>query len=123
MNKYILPNNNAARLLNVDLETEDIDIIDYASTGINWMYIVPEDGEFKNAKTGKTTKVKKHDIVIQFYTTDFTTTDAIVIHNKEWSARIKEIEKHAHDLELEKKQIRPKCECECDCGQDMCCPG
>lgn len=120
MNKYILPNNNAARLLKVDLEAEDIDIIDYASTGINWMYIVPEDGEFKNAKTGKTTKVKKHDIVIQFYTTDFTTTDAIVIHNKEWSTRIKEIEKHIRDAE--KEMSRPKCDC--DCGEEMtCCPG
>lgn len=121
MNKYILPNNNAARLLKVDTETEDIDIINYASSDINWIYIVPEDGEFKNAKTGKTTKVKKYDIIIQFYTTDFTTTDAIVIHNKEWSTRIKEIEKRAYDVE--KEMSRPKCECECDCGQDMCCPG
>jgi len=119
MNKYILPNNNAAHLLKVDLEAEDIDIIGYANTGINWMYIVPEDGEFKNAKTGKTIKVKKHDIVIQFYTTDFTTTDAIVIHNKEWSARIKEIEKHEHDLE--KEMSRPKCLG--DCGEETCCPG
>lgn len=113
MNKYILPNRNTARLLKVDVDTEDIDVIDYSTSNINWMYIIPEDGEFKNAKTGKITKVKKYDVVIQFYTKDYTSTDAIVIHNKEWATRIKEMEKEGNKKCTDPANLCSDCE---SCG-------
>lgn len=74
-------------LFSFDPETENINMSDYIHTAIDWVYEVPEDGELV-INNGETKKVKKGDIVIQFYKSDYRPYDVIVVKSKEWKANI-----------------------------------
>ena len=61
MIKYIVPENCRA-LIKINTEdAENVKIIEYTNTNINYLWIVDEDGEF-NGKP-----VKKGNIIIKFY--------------------------------------------------------
>lgn len=59
MKKYIASKRD---LILVDTENlQDIECIDHCSTGIDWAWIVPQDGEFNGEP------IKKGEIIVKFY--------------------------------------------------------
>lgn len=104
-------------MVSFNSETEDIDCVHYMRSYIDWMYMVPEDGELK--ANGTTKNVKKGDIVIQFYKNEGTDTNVIIIKSAEWKKRIKDIEKHDEKM---RKELAAKTACEPRCGEcEPCC--
>lgn len=99
-------------LVSFSSENNDIDLISYITTNIDWVYRIPEDGVLKTEN--KEQAVKKDDIVVQFYKTPFEKNDVIVIRNKEWKENLK-----AYDEFIQKSNpSNPSCECcdaECKC--------
>lgn len=60
MKKYIASKRNL--IISVDTENlQDIECIDHCSTGIDWAWIIPWDGEFNGEP------VKKGEIIVRFY--------------------------------------------------------
>lgn len=92
MIKYFTKYRNSAVQFNT--ETEEIDVLPYMSTNVDWMYRIPEDGTF--TMEGKTVNVKKDDIVIKFY--ERMNCPFVVITNPEWIKAIDESE--AKETEL-----------------------
>lgn len=98
-----------------DTETEVFDMIDYISTGIDWMYMIPEDGEiYYNEPDGNTVKkaVKKYDIVIQLYSNRYNKHNILVIRSKEWKENLKAFEdfKRAQECDKEGCEICDDCQ-------------
>ena len=65
-----------------DTETENIGQVDALHTHIDWIYRIPEDGEF--TMDGVTKPVKKGDFVIKFYKVEGFTNPFIVFNSEEW---------------------------------------
>ena len=98
-------------------DTEDFDVLNYMSTGIDWAYLIPADGEFtfsdKDNKT-VTKTVKKYDIVLQLYRNEYNKHEFIIIRSKEWRENIKA--RDAYYEEKAAKQTANKCnDCDCEC--------
>lgn len=101
MIKYITGYRQACTKYNT--ETDEINEVSYMNTHIDWMYRIPEDGEFNMA--GKKASVKKDDIVIKFY--QYMTEPFIVISNPEW---VKVID----DSQKREDEENKKCPSGCD---------
>ena len=108
-------------MFDIDVENDKFDVVDYFSTGIDWTYLVPEDGDLTVVLDGENIKksVKKNDIVVVFYKREYTKNRVIVIKNKEWKDNILAERKYDEDCRKEEvlkasvKASKPCCDCEC----------
>lgn len=81
----------------------NLDSIDYMSSQIDWMYLIPEDGELivkeKDNKETATLQVHKNNVAIVFYDQPYIKNRVIVIDNPQWAeniaARVEYLEKQA----------------------------
>ena len=120
MVKYLIKEGNRGMF---KVGTDDIDVIDYISTGINWTYQADDDGTvtFKDGKMSYTTDVKKGDIVVQFYVKDGRKHPILVISDEKWKENIEGVRQA--DLKRA-EEMKAKC-CDCKCldypCEDTCC--
>lgn len=120
MKKYFLKPGTSG-MVSVDTDTMDINMVEYARTGIDWMYEVPEDGVLNVNNTDIQDKpVKKGNIVILFYQDYGMKHRAIIVDNAEWAENIEAYK--AKQLEDVKKYADPsKCYEACtDCPNCKC---
>ena len=105
MSKYLIKEGNRGMF---KVDTDDIDVIDYSSSGINWIYQADDDGAvtYKNGETSYTVDVKKGDLVIQFYQHEGRNHPIIVIDDDNWKENIEGVKQaklkaaeHATDAE------------------------
>lgn len=114
MKKYIIKK-NIRGMFSLNEENDDIDVIDYMRTNIDYCYLVPEDGEL--IVNGDTKKVKKNDIIIQFYPSEARPNLVTVVRSKEWKENI--ASEHKYYEEQEKKLASAKSDC-CQCCDSAC---
>lgn len=115
MKKYFVKN-GLRDMVQFDSETQNIDVIDYLNSRIDWMYHVPEDGELQIEGKEKIS-VEKGDFVILFYMTPGLPHNAIVIKSKEWKENIEFFENREKEYSL--KRELPEAGMEETCC-DMC---
>lgn len=113
MIKYITDFSSSC--IKFDTETENIDSVEPLRTHIDWIYRIPEDGEF--TMNGVTKLVKKDDFVIKFYKTEGFTNPFIVFHSEEWANNI-DGEEEAFKNKIEKVKMAQQNEACCNC--EMC---
>lgn len=111
MKKYLIKRGHAG-LISVDTETNDLNVTSYLSTGIDWVYRVPEDGVVSIQDTDfKNKEVKKDDFIILFYNSAAPKHAAVVVTSKEWVENIEA-----------KRKLDEAQECDiCDCNCEKCC--
>lgn len=112
MSKYLIKEGNRGMF---KVDTDDIDVIDYLGSGINWMYQADDDGvvTYKNDETSYTVDVKKGDIVVQFYQKEGRKYPVIVISDEKWQENIEGVKQY--QLEHAKDCV-PECEAKCCVG-------
>jgi len=103
-------------LFSVD-ENNNLDLQDYDSSRINWMYRVEHDGTLTYRKkdgSEKTFDVKKGDMVIEFYSGYNYPNQCIVIRNDQWNENIEAYRaaalKRAEEDKKNAQKITPNCE-------------
>lgn len=103
-------------IMGYNTETEELISADYIRTNIDWVFEIPEDGELNDG-----TKVKKGDLVVQFYKREYNKYDYVIIKDKNWKANIAAQKKYEEEAMLKMKELKPQkccddcCECEAGC--------
>lgn len=111
----------------IDFDKHTVDALEACRSGIDDIYIAPEDLEVRFKKDGKDTIIKanKGDVIITFYPEDWVKNPVIVVKNSDWKENIIE---HFKKIEADKAKnliqaTFSKCEdCYPKC-KDCCCPG
>lgn len=113
MTKYIIKP-GLRGMFKVDPTTNDIDIIDYCRTDIDWMYCVPEDGvvTIKEDETEREIPVKAGNMVVQFYSKPYLSHKFVVLDSQEWSENIAARKKYDEE-ERKRWELEKACE-SCD---------
>lgn len=106
MIKYITDYSSSC--VKFDTETENISCVEPLRTHIDWIFRIPEDGEF--TMDGVTKFVKKDDFVIKFYKTEGFTNPFIIFHSEEWANNI-DGEEEAFEARMTQKN-EACCDCE-----------
>lgn len=98
-------------MIGYNTETEELLAVDYMRTNIDWVFEVPEDGEINDG-----TKVKKGDIIIQFYKREYNKYDYVVLKDKNWKANIAARKKYEEEqmLKANEKCCDDCCNCACE---------
>lgn len=101
----------------VDFNKNDVTQLDNTPSGIDYMFVAPEDIEVRY-KVGTKTHVlnaNKGDIIITFYKRDSIKNKIIVVKNKEWKANIASMlaEEAANQAKNEKMANMCCDDCEC----------
>ena len=101
----------------VDFNKNDVTQLDNTPSGIDYMFVAPEDIEIRY-KVGTKTHVlnaNKGDIIITFYKRDYIKNKIIVVKNKEWKANIASMlaEEAANQAKNEKMANMCCDDCEC----------
>lgn len=111
----------------IDFDKHTVDALETFRSGIDDIYVAPEDLEVRFKKDGKDTIIKanKGDVIITFYQQDWIKNPVIVVKNSDWKENIIE---HSKQIEADKAKnliqaTFSKCEdCYPKC-EDCCCPG
>lgn len=106
----------------IDFDKHTVDALDTCRTGIDDIYVAPEDLEVRFKKNGKDTIIKanKGDVIITFYPEDWIKNPVVVVKNSDWKENIieglkkKEAEK-AKDLIQASFTSCGDCESCCGC--------
>lgn len=109
MIKYLLKEGTRG-MFSVNTETEAVDVIDYTSTCIDWVYQVPEDGTlfFKDGDSTIEKQVHSGNLVLKFYKREGVKNVIVVVDNEEWKENAYGINEAA--IERAKK-FAETCEC------------
>lgn len=114
MTKYLLKEGTRG-MFSVNTETNEINVIDYTNTCIDWVYQVPEDGVllFRDETDQITDEKTVHsgDLVIKFYKREGVKNLIVVVDNAEWKENVNGIREAA--LERAKK-FSETCDCACE---------
>ena len=103
----------------IDFDKHTVNALETLRSGIDDIYIAPEDLEVRFKKDGKDTIIKanKGDVIITFYPEDWVKNPVIVVKNYDWNENISE---HAKQMEANKaKDLIQSTFSDCD----NCCPG
>lgn len=103
----------------IDFDKHTVDALEACRSGIDDIYIAPEDLEIRFKKDGKDTIIKanKGDVIITFYPEDWVKNPVIVVKNSDWKENIIE---HFKQIEADKaKNLIQATFSKCD----SCCPG
>ena len=105
----------------IDFDKHTADALETYRSGIDDIYVAPEDLEVRFKKDGKDTIIKanKGDVIITFYPQDWIKNPVIVVKNSDWKENIIE---YAKQIEANKAKnliqaTFDKCE---DCGTPCC---
>lgn len=103
----------------IDFDKHTVDALDACRTGIDDIYIAPEDLEVRFKKDGKDTIIKanKGDVIITFYPDNWIKNPIIVVKNSDWKENIVESLKKK-EAEKAKSLIQArftKCDDSCPC--------
>lgn len=106
----------------IDFDKHTVDALDTCRTGIDDIYVAPEDLEVRFKKNGKDTIIKanKGDIIITFYSEDWVKNPVIVVKNSDWKENVIEVLKKK-EAEKAKELIQAsftscnRCESCCEC--------
>lgn len=102
MKKYIVKQ-GIRGLFTYNEETQDIDVIDYHGTYIDWTYRIPEDGTLAirdNKECGdiiETVDVKKNDLVVVFYRNEWIKNPVIIVHNEKWIENLEAFDEYINN--------------------------
>lgn len=118
MSKYLIKDGNRGMF---KVGTDDIDVVDYFSSGINWIYQADDDGTvtYKYKEQTYTVDVKKGDIVIQFYRKEGRKYPVIIINDEKWKENIEGV--NQADLKRAEEMKQQCCDgkcLNCPCGCD-----
>ena len=110
MIKYIKKDRNSS-LIKFNTETQDVDIINYTSPNIDWMWIIDEDGELNGEP------VFAGDIIILMYEID-TNTDVsdniLIVKDETLRNYYKKLTEYYKELETKQTNLKDSCaDCEC----------
>lgn len=102
----------------IDFDKHTVNALETCRSGIDDIYIAPEDLEVRFKKDGKDTIIKanKGDVIITFYHEDWVKNPVIVVKNSDWKENIIE---HAKQMEADKAKSLIQATFS-DCGD--CCP-
>ena len=102
----------------IDFDKHTVNALETLRSGIDDIYIAPEDLEVRFKKDGKDTIIKanKGDVIITFYPEDWVKNPVIVVKNSDWKENIIE---HATQIEADKAKNLIQATFS-DCGD--CCP-
>ena len=102
----------------IDFDKHTVNALETLRSGIDDIYIAPEDLEVRFKKDGKDTIIKanKGDVIITFYPEDWVKNPVIVVKNSDWKENIIE---HAKQMEADKAKSLIQATFS-DCGD--CCP-
>lgn len=101
MKKYIVKQ-GVRGLFTYNEETQDIDVIDYSTTFIDWTYRIPEDGTvvIRDNKCGdiiETIDVKKNDLVVVFYRNEWVKNPVVIVHNEKWIENLEAFDEYQNN--------------------------
>ena len=102
----------------IDFDKHTVNALETLRSGIDDIYIAPEDLEVRFKKDGKDTIIKanKGDVIITFYPEDWIKNPVIVVKNSDWKENIIE---HSKQIEADKaKNLIQATFSDCKC----CCP-
>lgn len=102
----------------IDFDKHTVDALETCRSGIDDIYVAPEDLEVRFKKDGKDTIIKanKGDVIITFYQQDWIKNPVIVVKNSDWKENIIE---YAKQIEADKaKNLIQSTFSNCD----SCCP-
>lgn len=111
MIKYLT--NYRCSCIQYNTETDEINDLGHLTTGIDWIYRIPEDGEFNMA--GKKAIVKKDDIIVKFYQSMYE--PFIVVSSPEWIEALENAKKRDEEEKvkcLNKYVCNERCEAACE---------
>lgn len=110
MKKLLL---NNGYLFQIDLDANTVKKANYQRGPIDTVYLIKEDCTltYQEGDNTEDVDVKKDDIVITFYDSDYPN-KALVISNDKWAANIKA----AESAEQKRKEEWAEKKCQCDCG-------
>ena len=106
----------------IDFDKHAVNALETLRSGIDDIYIAPEDLEVRFKKDGKDTIIKanKGDIIITFYPEDWVKNPVIVVKNYDWKENIIE---HAKQMEANKaKDLVQSTFSDCNSCCTDCCP-
>lgn len=85
----------------IDFDKHTVDALETFRSGIDNIYVAPEDLEVRFKKDGKDTIIKanKGDVIITFYPEDWVKNPVIVVKNYDWKENIIE---HSKQIEADK---------------------
>ena len=85
----------------IDFDKHTVNALETLRSGIDDIYIAPEDLEVRFKKDGKDIIIKanKGDVIITFYPEDWVKNPVIVVKNSDWKENIIE---HAKQMEADK---------------------
>lgn len=85
----------------IDFDKHTVNALETFRSGIDNIYIAPEDLEVRFKKNGKDTVIKanKGDVIITFYPEDWVKNTVIVVKNSDWKENIIE---HYKQIEADK---------------------
>ena len=85
----------------IDFDKHTVNALETLRSGIDDIYIAPEDLEVRFKKDGKDTIIKanKGDVIITFYPEDWVKNPVIVVKNSDWKENIIE---HSKQIEADK---------------------
>lgn len=102
----------------IDFDKHTVDSLETCRSGIDDIYIAPEDLEVRFKKDGKDTIIKanKGDVIITFYPEDWVKNPVIVVKNSDWKENVIEYAK-----QIEANKAKDLIQAAFDKCED-CCP-
>lgn len=100
----------------VKVNTDTLDVVehDHMCSEIDWTYEIDEDGVFKMGDVEK--EVKKGDIIIKFYDSNFgKQVPFVVVRNEDWMKRREAFREYIKEIDATRK-LDTACDAEVPCA-------